>query len=78
MRLWIARDKNKCLYLYRKKPEYSEEFGWWFPEGENTIFSDDMWNIDELLFPEVTVENSPVEVEINLIQSGKILTEKLK
>lgn len=53
MKLWIARDSTDGLYLHFTKPK-----------------GDDYWfiSIDSFLFPEVTFENSPQEVEIKLFK----------
>ena len=62
MQLWIARDQNGDLFLYPIKPDRYVT--------ENYVFfnGDDWWNIDSDLFPEVTFENSPMEVELKLIE----------
>ena len=62
MKLWIARDQNGDLFLYPIKPDRYVT--------ENYVFfnDDDWWNIDSDLFPEVTFENSPMEVELKLIE----------
>ena len=58
MKLWIARDQNGDLFLYPIKPDrYVTEYYVFFN-------GDDWWNIDSDLFPEVTFENSPMEVEL--------------
>lgn len=60
MRLWIARDlgKDGRLTLHYEQPIYIVGRGW-----------DKVWAIpDSSLFPEVTFENSPQEIEINLIK----------
>lgn len=59
MNLWIARDDNGRLFLYERKPvRYSGEFasvsGYW------------SHRIDDDLFPEVTLENSPKRVTLKL------------
>ena len=60
MKMWIARDlRFKWLYLYKEKPILDDDI--WFSE-------DNMYNIDNSLFPEVTFENSPMEVELKLIE----------
>lgn len=66
MKLWIARDKDGKLYLYKTKP--------W--KRVNAIYlcnefdcDDSFINIDSDLFPEVTFENSPQEVELKLVKS---------
>ena len=63
MKLWIARDKDGELCLYKTKP--------W--KRVNTIYNndefdcdDDFMEIDSNLFPEVTFENSPQRVELEL------------
>lgn len=59
MNLWIARDERfDNLYLYKSKPVLEGDI--WFSE-------DYSYTIDNLLFPEVTFENSPQQVEIKLI-----------
>ena len=66
MKLWIARDKSKSLWLYYDKPvllpidnsQYSPFL------GDKDIL---VCELEDTLFPEVTFENSPREVELNLI-----------
>lgn len=67
MKLWIARTKPRdgaggsFLGLFEGKPYYIEALDLWFsPMGFPTY-------IDFNLFPEVTFENSPREVELKLI-----------
>lgn len=63
MKLWIARDKDKSLFLYLNKPILNndtftvnwDEPHWWDAQLTNDMFS------------EVTFENSPQEVEIKLL-----------
>lgn len=59
MKMWMARDKSGDLYLYKSKPIVNEGI-WYCREG--------LWSISNYLFPEVTFENSPVEVELKLIE----------
>jgi hypothetical protein len=63
MKMWIARDKTGVICLYKCKPvlkgDYFSEYD---NEGHYCIF------IDQDLFPEVTFENSPQEVELKLIE----------
>lgn len=59
MKLWIARGvgKDGRLTLHYERPIYTAGKGW-----------DKIWAIpDSSLFPEVTFENSPVQVELKLI-----------
>ena len=60
MKLWIARDQGTrniegALFLYVNKP--TSNGGIWYG---GKIF----YTIDNRLFPEVTFENSPQEVEL--------------
>ena len=57
MRYWVARDRNYkgLLFLYVDKPQSYE--GIWYSKG-------DSFDIDNRLFPEVTFEDSPMEVEL--------------
>ena len=54
MKMWIARDKHGEIYLYSTKPK----------KYEYVFDADNWWQIDQSLFPEVTLENSPMEVEL--------------
>lgn len=63
MKLWIARDIDEELALYIKEPVKLKEQGFFIAH------SGDRYYIDNDLFPEVTFENSPKEVEINLINN---------
>lgn len=59
MKMWIARTIGKKLRLFPEKPFYHEEFDMWYYWILNEGSS-----IDPSLFPEVTFENSPMEVEL--------------
>lgn len=59
MKAWVARDKNGGLYLYSGKPE--KEDTCFFEIGDS-----DSMALNNKLFPNVTFENSPQEVEIRL------------
>lgn len=60
MKLWIARDANGELYLYEMEPIGTFDY---FYSSYVSI------KIDKNLFPEVTFENSPQEVELKLLNS---------
>lgn len=63
MKLWIARNDGGTLELHQRKPSISKvtnEPVWVGGEFIGYIFGN--------LFPEVTFENSPQEVEIKLIK----------
>lgn len=59
MKLWIARNERGFLFLYDDEP-YKNGYGRWETSGNS-------YSIDDDLFPEVTFENSPQEVELKLI-----------
>lgn len=61
MEFWIARDKDKRLFFYKHKPIYNSSTG----KFEGIIY---LWRIEDSFFPEITVENSPQEVEFKLIE----------
>jgi len=66
MELYIARDKDGKLFLYNYLPNRNND------SGNFMVEVDDMWDgeimsIDPELFPEVTWENSPKQVELKLI-----------
>lgn len=61
MKLWIARDKDNYIAVYSTKPElYYDEY-WDGDYGTQCI------NLNKEMFPEVTFENSPQEVELKLV-----------
>lgn len=61
--LWIARDKDGLLYLWKEKPKRIEERGWFNTEKGHLGVVGDLNTSD---FPEVTYENSPMQVELKL------------
>lgn len=64
MKLWIARNDGGTLELHQRKPSISKVTGKpvWVNGGfVGFIFND--------IFPEVTFENSPQEVELKLLKS---------
>ena len=57
--MWITRDLNGELYVFRHKPRRSKtQFG--YNEGDTSW---DGCEINKDEFPEVTWENSPVEIK---------------
>ena len=64
MKLWIARDLDGTLILSNKEPYLPNKCYNFF------YFSDDanIYYLDKNMFPEVTFENSPQEVELNLVK----------
>ena len=60
MKLWIARNKDNTLVVFQSKPLLNNQ------EWDEYLNEDYMY-IPEYLFPEVTFENSPKEVKLELI-----------
>ena len=65
MKLWIARNPDGSLWLHEEKPSlvFDDELRRWYYESGSFL---DFY--DESLFPEVTFENSPQEVELKLVE----------
>lgn len=68
MKLWIARDKDGTLWLFKEYPIKKETL--FYPTeditGRLTYFRSMLMD----MFPEITFENSPQEVELKLINEG--------
>lgn len=62
MKLWIARDKDGFLCLHKEKP-YCSANGAWYNLNQTM-------HLSENLFPEVTFENSPQQVELKLCKDN--------
>lgn len=65
MKFWIARDFDGFLNLYVNKPSLDSNDNMYYTDSD---MEDDYLNIDKELFPEVTFENSPQEVELKLVK----------
>lgn len=61
MKLWICRNKLGLLKLSMDKPKLSQDGTMWRTRSVGYILP-----FEE--FPEVTFENSPMEVELKLIE----------
>jgi len=64
MEFYIARDKCGGLYLYNDEPIKDNNFGVFQADISYTEIE-----INPDLFPEVTWENSPQQVELKLIKN---------
>lgn len=67
---WVARDEYGMLWLFDKPPvlrdKNIEGFKYsWFDMAEDGIYN---YQLNYENFPEVTFENSPQEIEINLVK----------
>ena len=62
MKMWVARNSDNTLELFKIKPKsfYEEGSGQYWAGGNGLFLRADS-------FPEVTFENSPMEVELKLI-----------
>ena len=68
MKMWIAREKSGTLILWYSKPVKRGD-GWYNNEGYFILDSVHSPTFGEATpFPEVTFENSPMEVELKLIK----------
>ena len=73
-KLWIARDKNDELFLYNSKPVRIKEYNSFGADVLNNYDFDVLMYKNEIeinpsLFPKVTWENSPQQVELKLIKN---------
>ena len=63
MKYWIARDEDGELYLFDEEPKLHKSYIW-----STSTECGSSFRIDSDLFPEVTFENSPQEVELKLVK----------
>lgn len=68
MKCWIARCKNGELGLYRLKPIIDLDDVSWALNSDAGVMYKEFILLDKNSFPEVTFENSPQQVEINLVK----------
>ena len=66
MKLWIARDKDETLWLFKEYPIKKGEI--FYPTIDTTGKFTYYRSMPEDIFPEVTFENSPREVELKLVE----------
>lgn len=78
LKLWIARDKDGNLFLYGAEPIVNKYFKDRF-EIYGSVGNGAIRYLGKMLFPSITWENSPQEVEIKLCNDNTldILKEKL-
>lgn len=62
MKFWIARNTDDTLVLFQSKPILGTDFIW------EELLNEDCMYIEEYLFPEVTFENSPQQIELKLVK----------
>ena len=66
---WIARDKNGCLYIYNENPHRDEGGGVFYTEFNNGHLFDRCFS--DVLFKNVTWENSPIQYRNNELLTPK-------
>lgn len=66
MKIWIARDKDNKLYLYREKPFKGDVIFICQCYNKPKHWSE-FFELDESLFPEINFENSPKEVKLEIV-----------
>lgn len=64
MKMCIARNVDNTLVLFQSKPILKDELIW------DEILNEDYMFIPEYLYPEVTFDNSPQEVELKIKKNG--------
>jgi len=70
--MYVARDKNGLLTLFSAKPILHENKSEWISEeGAPEVFIDpegpyDCMPLEDTLYPEITFENSPIELTLNI------------
>jgi hypothetical protein len=60
MKMYIARDPNGDLYVHAEKPFFASSIKGWHSDNWMPVRCNE--------YPEVTFENSPMEVELKLIE----------
>lgn len=68
MKLWFVKQKYGSAWLYDTKP---------YKDGDNWKSVGNLYLIDRNFLPEVTIENSPQQVEIKLVKKVPIM-ERIK
>lgn len=56
--MYVARDRNGTLWLYREKPWREEDCGLWFSDSTNIM------QINSEEFPQLKWEDEPIEVKL--------------
>lgn len=62
LKLWIARNEDKSLWIYNKKPLKSSFAGFYYsPDGRGL-------QIDKLAFPEITFKAGPRLIDLSILK----------
>lgn len=62
MKLWIAKDLSEELILFKERPSYNNRIKMWMGGGLP------IGKLNGYSFPEVTFENSPKRIKIELME----------
>lgn len=62
--MWVARDKDGELNLYKAKPQRSDAIGYNHESWDTLKFDDNGIELDPKLFPDLTWDDEPIEVEL--------------
>ena len=62
MKFWIARDLSEELILFKEQPSYNNRIKMWMGGGLP------IGKLNGYSFPEVTFENSPKRIKIELME----------
>ena len=62
MKFWIARDLSEELILFKERPSYNNRIKMWMGGGLP------IGKLNGYPFPEVTFENSPKRIKIELME----------
>lgn len=63
MKLWIARNTDDTLVLFQSKPILNDDLDW------EEVLNEDYMFIPDYLFPQITWENSPQRIKLELIKN---------
>lgn len=75
MKVWIARDFDGGLYTFINKPWLQTVDKIWLDYPVYIDWKDDSSYYEQLdcnLYPEITFENSPMQVELKLVENERI------
>lgn len=59
---WVARNKDNSLYIFKAEPWYNSPRGYW----DDRLTSIGCFSLSPELFPQITFDNSPMEVTITI------------
>lgn len=77
MKMYIARDPDGDLKLFKEEPFYSDDLQTWCENVNGSLQASFTHLLVDDLFPEVTFENSPQEVVLELSGEKNFTEEEL-